>query len=83
MNTLDQQLADFCAIHGLVSMSLHIYRRSDGTYWFGTNVHREIGHATSGYEEGETESTTAALKSAMERLNEARIPEFAPMEGAA
>lgn len=81
--TLDQQLADFCTIHDLKSMSLHIYRRSDGTYWFGTNVHRELGHATSGYEDGETESTTAALKSAMTRLNDVRIPEFAPIEVAA
>lgn len=79
MNTLDQQLADLCAIHGLEAITINSYAPKDRPGHVSVCVHRNGRVASDDLYTGT--DITAAFKRAMERLNEVHAPDFAPMGG--
>lgn len=78
--TLEQQLADLCAIHNLEAITINSYR-TDGRVHVSVSVHRNGRVGSDDLYTGTC--ITAAFKRAMERLNEVHVSSFAPMEVAA
>lgn len=79
--TLEQQLSDLCAIHGLEAISISTYAPKDSPVHVSVSVHRNGRVGSDDLYTGT--SITAAFKRAMERLNEGPAPTFAPMQVAA
>lgn len=79
--TLEQQLADLAAIHGLEAITISSYTPKGRPRHVCVNVHRNGRHAADDLYTGE--SISAAFKRAMERLNDVSSVEFAPMTVAA
>lgn len=79
--TLDQQLADLCAIYGLEAITISSYAPKDRPGHVSVSVHRNSRSASDDLYTGD--DITAAFKRALERLNEGPVPTFAPLQVAA
>lgn len=72
----EEQLNRIAEVHNLTSVSIHFYRRNDGTFWIGSYVH--AGAGVCGSCDNSAALATDAITLALADLNAKRFPPHGP-----